>query len=102
MDTPPEMDWPSHFQQQESSTTWVGDTHRHVVKQITSSKSTYCGGRRHRFQNIACVHIGGNDTNEQLPSKSPIHNPGHITNGMMHMCKHIGTRPPVGIGSSRD
>ena len=38
---------------------------------------------------------------EQLPIKSSIQNPGHITRGRMHMCKHIGTRPPTGIASSR-
>lgn len=68
---------------------------------FASLKSVYCGGRRQRFPNDACVHIGGTDTIEQLPIKSSIQKPGHITSGKIHMCKHIGTRPPTGIGSSR-
>ena len=30
-----------------------------------------------------------------------IQNPGHMTNGRMHKCRHIGTRPPINEGSSR-
>ena len=48
------------------------------------------------------MHIGGTDTIVHDPMMSPIQNPGHITNGMMHRCKHNGTRPPAGMGSSRD
>ena len=47
------------------------------------------------------MHIGGTETAEQLPIRSSIQKPGHITSGRIHMCKHIGTRPPVGMVSSR-
>ena len=46
------------------------------------------------------MHSGGTDTAEQLPIRSSIQKPGHITSGRIHMCKHIGTRPPVGTVSS--
>lgn len=46
--------------------------------------------------------MGGTETIEQVPMISPIQNPGHMTKGTMHKCKHMGTRPPTGIGSSRD
>ena len=48
------------------------------------------------------MHIGGTDTMVHVPMTSLIQKPGHVTNGMMHRCKHKGTRPPAGIGSSRD
>ena len=46
--------------------------------------------------------MGGTDTNVHEPIMSPIQKPGQVTKGMMHKCKHIGTRPPAGIGSSLD
>ena len=46
------------------------------------------------------VHMGGTDTIVQGPMMSPIHIPGQATNGRMHKWRHMGTRPPMGIGSS--
>uniref|UniRef100_A0A7S4QRA6 Uncharacterized protein n=1 Tax=Alexandrium monilatum TaxID=311494 RepID=A0A7S4QRA6_9DINO len=55
-----------------------------------------------RFQNTACVHMGGMETIEHGPRMSFTQKPGHMTSGKMHKCKHMGTRPTNGCGSSRD
>uniref|UniRef100_A0A6T1BVC4 Uncharacterized protein n=1 Tax=Alexandrium monilatum TaxID=311494 RepID=A0A6T1BVC4_9DINO len=62
----------------------------------------YWGGSLNRFQNTACVHMGGMETIEHGPRMSFTQKPGHMTSGKMHKCKHMGTRPTNGCGSSRD
>ena len=46
--------------------------------------------------------MGGTDTMVHVPMISPIQKPGHVTSGMMHKCKHSGTRPETGESSSCD
>ena len=53
------------------------------------------------FTKDACVHSGGTETVEQLPIRSSIQKPGHMTRGRMHMCRHTGALPPTGTVSSR-
>ena len=48
------------------------------------------------------MHMGGTDTMVHVPMISPIQKPGHVTSGMMHKCKHSGTRPETGESSSCD
>ena len=46
--------------------------------------------------------MGGTETMVHVPMMSPTQKPGHVTSGIMHKCRQRGTRPPAGIGSSRD
>ena len=46
--------------------------------------------------------MGGTETMVHVPMMSPTQKPGHVTSGIMHKCKQRGTRPPAGMGSSRD
>ena len=72
-----------------------------AAKGFASSKVASCGGVRFGFWNSAWEQNGGTDTDEQLSNKSSTQKPGHITNGMTHVCKHTGTLPPTGTSSSR-
>ena len=90
----------SYISKLSSSTCATGSGHLEG-NGLASSKDAYCGGIRHVLAKDACVHMGGTDTVEQLSNKSLTQNPGHITNGKTHICKHTGTLPPTGTISSR-